>query len=552
MSQISRRNFMRGSAAGMAALAAASLMSDQVVKAEGEEAAMMDAARHSMVFKLDEPVVTVEGGMLRGYIDDGIYTFKGIPYATAGRFEEPKKVEPWEGISNAVIYADIPPQTPMTAGGGEMVNPHFFWPQTSDETKIQALNIWTKSVDPEAKMPVMVWIHGGGFSTGSSIEMPVYDGHNLADLGDVVLVSINHRLNCLGYLDLSACGEEYKHSGNLGQMDIVAALEWVQANIAQFGGDPENVTLFGQSGGGRKILELLGTPSANGLFHKVICESCGKQSIPQENAALVGTYTLEELGLSSVDELKEVPYTDLLAAATAALAKANEELGLNMAWSPVIDGDFLPVEVWDDGMLADTAMDIPMIIGNVFGETKAFGMLFGPQVDIAALTDEEIDARLEASYGEKKDAVVEAFKKAYPDKNLYAANFVDVTSYRSWELPVMQAKAAQGGAPVWNYIFAYDFPTLGGWLPWHCSEIGFVFHNIDMIPLTVGTAEEGYKLEEEMSKAWISFAHTGDPNHDGLIEWPAYTNEEGAAMIFCGNSYVGYHHDAELIEAITG
>lgn len=510
----------------------------------------------TVTFQHDAAIVEVESGKLRGFIDNGIYTYRGIPYATAGRFEEPQKVAAWSGIRDAQVYGDIAPQTDMTAGAAEALNPHYFWPETTDETQIQKLNIWTKSIDNTAKKPVMVWIHGGGFSTGSSIEQISYDGRNLVERGDVVLVSINHRLNVLGYLDLSAYGDEYKNSGNLGQMDIVAALQWVQDNIEQFGGDPDNVTVFGQSGGARKILNLMGTPSAKGLFHKAICESGYRQSITTQQAQTVAKYTLQNLGLTeaTVEQIKAVDYDTLLAAASNALTQAKAELGVSVSWSPVSGGEFMPTDIWKEG-IGTASVDIPLMIGSNFAEmtTNAFSYAMGAPTNKAAMTEEEIDAALVAAYGDKKDAVVEAFKKAYPNKPIIDAAYIDVNSYRSGILADIQVKAAQEGtAPIYNYVFALEFPTMGGWLPWHCSEIPFVFHNVEKVALTFSTDQVVLDMQDMVCDAWVSFAKTGDPNHTGMIEWPAYTNEEGATMIFEAESYIGNHHDADLIKAIKG
>lgn len=514
-------------------------------------------SQETVTFQHDQAVVEVEGGKLRGYIDNGIYTYKGIHYATAKRFEEPQKVEAWEGIKDAQVYGDMCPQNDMSAGVGEMINPHLFWPEATDETQIQTLNIWTKDINAQEKKPVMVWIHGGGFSSGASTEQISYDGHNLSERGDVVVVSLNHRLNALGYLDLSAYGDKYKHSGNLGQMDIVAALEWVNANIDKFGGDPNNVTIFGQSGGGRKVLNLMGTPSAEGLFHKAIGESCGRQSITQEQSRLVAKLTLKNLGISEneVEKIETVDYDELLAAGTQALKDAAAQLNLpSLNWSPVVDGDFMPKDIWLDGNLGDESKDIPLMIGSTFSEmtTNAFAYMMGNPGNKSALTEEEINTILQDKFGENKDAVVEAFQKAYPNKPIVDAAYYDINAYRLGILDVINAKAAQGGANVYNYVFALEFPTMGGWLPWHCSDIPFVFHNVEKVKATFSMEQKVLDMQDMMCDAWINFAKTGDPNHDGMIEWPAYTNEDGAAMIFDAESSIGNHHDADLINAMLG
>ncbi|MCX7731405.1 MAG: carboxylesterase family protein, partial [Candidatus Caldatribacterium sp.] len=224
-----------------------------------------------MTSSLSKAVVEVTEGKLLGFVDRGIYTFRGIPYARAKRFMVPQEVEPWSGIRDATRYGEICYQSPIRdkVARDEFFNPHVYLEQSED---CQFLNIWTPGLKDGKKRPVMVYLHGGAFSAGSSIS-PLTDGRNLSEKGDVVVVSLNHRLNVLGFLDLSAYGDAYKYSGNAGIADIVAALSWVRRNIEQFGGDPDNIILFGNSGGGAKILALMATPAARGLFHKAIVQS---------------------------------------------------------------------------------------------------------------------------------------------------------------------------------------------------------------------------------------------------------------------------------------
>lgn len=218
------------------------------------------------VFNYDEvPAVSTKAGKVKGYEFDGVHIFKGIPYAQAGRFRMPREVEPWEGVKETASYGFVCPLLTQDTPTGELLVPHRYWPQ---DENCQNLNVWTTALDKTAKKPVMVWLHGGGYAAGSSIEQAAYDGSNMAVQGDVVVVSVNHRLNILGFLDLSPYGEKYRNSGNAGLADLVAALRWIHDNIEEFGGDPENVTLFGQSGGGMKVTGLMQIPEADGLFHK--------------------------------------------------------------------------------------------------------------------------------------------------------------------------------------------------------------------------------------------------------------------------------------------
>src|ERR1700722_6133381 len=274
---------------------------------------------------LNPPVVQVTGGKLRGFRDGKTSTFLGIPYAEAERFEMPKPVKPWDGIRSVQAWGPVSPiPVQDRPGPDEFVFPHRFWLQNE---ACQVLNIWTQNASASVKKPVMVWMPGGGFTNGSSMESYAYDGKNLSEFGDVVVVSLNHRLNIIGTLDVSAYGAQYENSRYTGMADLVSALEWVQQNIAQFGGDPGNVTIFGQSGGGSKVTRLMHMPVAKGLFHKGIAQSGGglnyrtvepATAIKRQQA--IAAATLKQLGLgdSDIDKLKKVPYKDLIIAGTAA------------------------------------------------------------------------------------------------------------------------------------------------------------------------------------------------------------------------------------------
>lgn len=247
---------------------------------------------------------------------NGTYTFHGIKYADAKRFQMPVEVEPWEGVKDALSYGYVCPLLPQEVPLGEVMVPHRYWPK---DENCQYLNVWTQTIRPDAKRPVMVWLHGGGFAAGSSIEQFAYDGENMSKYGDVVVVTLNHRLNILGYMDLSSFGEKYANSANAGSVDMVAALRWVHDNVANFGGDPENVTLFGQSGGGMKVWSLMQTPSAEGLFHKGIIQSGlidGFLNSPETDGTHIVNPMLKELGFAEgeVEKLETVPY-DLMASA---------------------------------------------------------------------------------------------------------------------------------------------------------------------------------------------------------------------------------------------
>ncbi|MDQ6417925.1 carboxylesterase family protein [Paenibacillus sp. LHD-117] len=495
-----------------------------------------------------EPMVEVNSGKLVGYVKDGTYTFLGIPYAQAKRFELPEPVNPWNGNYYANRYRESCPIAPMTAvPGDDFINPHRYLPES--ET-CQFINIWTQSTKSDAKKPVMVWIHGGGHSNGSSIEQVSYDGANLSESGDVVVVSLNHRLNVLGYLNLAAYGDEYKYSGNLGTADLVASLQWVKQNIAKFGGDPNNVTIFGQSGGGTKVATLMSVPAAKGLFHKAIIQSSGVAA-PPDVSREVAAVTLQNLGLTAnqLDQLKTINYEQLLTAANKAIQQVNKARGVNYNWGPVVDGDYFPA--WPlDGKFPEQSKNIPLMIGSVFGEQESngFAAANGLEFNKNEWTTEYTMQKLTQKFGTKTQALVDAFKKTYPNKKLADLYFMNTGRSRMPEIPLN--KADQKGAPVYNYMLNYEFPVLGGLTAWHCAEIPLVFNNLSLVEPLSGGDPAAYKLQKMMSKAWVNFAYKGNPNHSDMPNWPAMTRKNGATMIFDAKSYVGYYHDRELLNAL--
>src|SRR5688572_17013730 len=327
-------------------------------------------------------VTQTESGKVRGYIHNGIFTYKGIPYATAERFMPPAKPDKWEGIRSSLTYGPVCPLIDPTTSVMDEVEFvfHHDWGYPNDDC--MRLNVWTPSItsNDSKKRPVMVWLHGGGHTAGSSQELPSYDGENLARKGDVVIVSINHRLNVLGFLNLSAYGEKYKASSNVGMIDIVSALEWVKANIANFGGDPANVTIFGQSGGGGKVNTLLNAPSAKGLFHKAIVQSGGlglKFNDPETTKRVAAAvFANLKLQPAQVDSLQKVPFPILAAAAKKAIQKVNEELRaegkellplVGLSWGPCLDGSFLPYQPTEAAAQAISS-GIPLLIGSTKNE----------------------------------------------------------------------------------------------------------------------------------------------------------------------------------------
>lgn len=492
-------------------------------------------------------IVNISSGAIRGYNYNGTYTYKGIPYATAERFGMPQKPEPWEGVRSTLVYGSVSPQNPAykkspdSSRFSEYASSDLF----ENEADCLNLNVWTQTLDNEAKKPVVVWLHGGGYSSGASSELAVYDGTNISQKGDLVFVSVNHRLNVLGYMDLSAYGEEYSGSGNAGMADIVAALQWVQDNIETFGGDPSNVTVIGQSGGGGKVMTLLGMPSAEGLFQKAWAMSGGVNGRTSEEAQAQTQAVAEALGIKDniPEGLKAVPYEELLAAAN--------EVGFSA--SPVVDGTYYPEKTIDDeGTFTGISKDIPLVISTVYAEMSGTlqKLLFEQQdaVCTADIYGGDAQAAIEEKYGEHAQEVINAFKEAYPDKDLEDLLYINTGRSDSTVL----SKSAQGGADVYQAIFAWRLPVFGGTQSWHTGgDVPFIFANADKEGYLIAGDEEGaYAFQDVCSSALINFAYTGNPSPDGL-EWTPFTSENEATMVFDTNSEVRSGHDKTLLSLLN-
>lgn len=496
-------------------------------------------------------VVQTVSGKVAGYFDDGIYTYKGIPYAKAERFMPPVPADPWEGIRSSRAYGPTCPQGKRTGWYSDELAFSFSWYDGFPDEDCLRVNIWTPGINDGKKRPVMVWLHGGGYSSGSGQELPSYDGRNLADKGDVVVVTLNHRLNVLGFLDLSAYGEKYSRSGNAGLLDLVAALDWIQKNITKFGGDASNVTIFGQSGGGGKVSTLLATPDAKGMFHKAIVQSGAMlRTMESRWSRRIGAAVVEELGISpcKIDEMKNVPYDKLLAAGEKAIARIKPEAekegyaAFIFGWAPIVDGSVLPRQPFDP-QAPEQSKEIPIMIGTTLHEFTA--STYVPEM--RTISHEEAEGYLKRTYGNRTAEFVELFKDTYPGyepKDLIDTDFI----FRPNAVELANIKFRQGGAPVYTYLFAWESPVMDGILrSTHCMEIPFVFNNADVHASMTGGSEEAVALADIMSQAWINFARRGNPNTEELPQWPAYDNSDGATMFFDNTCEVKYNHDKELI-----
>lgn len=499
---------------------------------------------HAFCYNQGCAVVNTTKGKVRGYVYDEISMFKGIPYAKAKRFHSPEPVEPWEDVLDVTSYGFVCPLLDATAKpNGELLVPHRYWVMSED---CQNLNVWTPQLPAEGEtvdgLPVMVWLHGGGYEAGSAIEQVAYEGENLCRLGQVVVVSVNHRLNVLGYCDLSAFGEEYANSGNAGTEDIIAALQWVRDNISRFGGDPGNVTVFGQSGGGAKVTTLLQTPAADGLYAKGINMSgvIGPVLADETGSGkdLVSAL-MAELSLSDVKELETVSYA-LLAAAYQKVKPQLMAEGKYVGGKPYVNA-FYAGTPEKNGFRPETA-GIPLMVGSVFGEFTSFA---ATPYDKSQMTREEGEALVREQMGdEAAGKLLPLFAQAYPERNpvdLLTLDFI----FRLPEIDYIRKRSALNDC-TYSYLFNQDLPVDGGRTPWHCADIPYVFHNTELVPVTqeAGVTE---KLERQIFESVVAFAHTGNPDNAYLPHWPASRPGEEHTMVFDRDTRVRTNHDAELL-----
>lgn len=481
---------------------------------------------------LSPPVVRVKGGSLRGLKEGKTFSFLGIRYAEAERFGPPKPVEPWTGIKNAQVWGPVcPSPEQVNVSGDELVFPHRYW---IENEHCQYLNVWTQNLAPAVKKPVMVWMHGGGFTNGASMESYAYDGRSLSEFGDVVVVSMNHRLNILGTLDLSAYGPQYANSRYTGTEDLVSALLWVRDNIESFGGDPNNVMIFGQSGGGGKVVRMLHMPVAKGLFHKVAAQSGGNNTYRTTDPAAsikaqqtIAAHTLKNLNLTAndIDKLKAVPYSALIAAGVAALRSAAQEVGRpSLNWEVIADDKYVMRE------FCDWADPIPLMAGAVFSEMQ--GTLSRGDGRKNEWSQKEIDDQLTSAFSDKKADIVAEFTKAFPKKKVQDALYYAGAS-RPGVKNLLARKLERSKVPVYNYLFAWEYPINGGITAFHCAELAFCFHalNVPQIRTATGGGSVAMALQDKVSQAWINFARNGNPSQPGL-EWKPYTKEDPQAMVF--------------------
>ncbi|MCB0666613.1 MAG: carboxylesterase/lipase family protein [Saprospiraceae bacterium] len=482
-------------------------------------------------------------GKVQGFILRDIYQFRGIPYGadTGGknRFMPPQKPEPWDEVRPAVWWGNSAPQIMDNryASVWSAYADHWNYDDVSEDCL--KLNVWTPALNDGKKRPVMVWLHGGGYTNGNGIEQDGYMGENLSRKGDIVFVSINHRLGPIGFSDLSGVGgDKYKHSGNVGALDMVAALEWVKENIANFGGDPNNVTIMGQSGGGAKVCTLTAMPKAAGLFHKAVPLSGSTiTAMDQKYSQKLGQYILSEAGLSAgeIDKLQEMPWKEYILVANKASQKLREETPdngmLRRGFGPVADDINIPAGTFysdPDGV----SSEVPMLICSTFHE---WGIArTNPELEkITASEAKEMlkeRAGFRGGLGDKAPVVYDAYAAAFPDKKPIEIMTM-VASNRKSVIETATAKSQQK-SPVYVAWFGWEPPMFNGRMrAFHCLDICFWFYNTDLMLTHTGGGSRPRKLSEKMSDALLQFMRSGNPNCESMPQWPSFTEENGETMI---------------------
>jgi para-nitrobenzyl esterase len=490
--------------------------------------------------------VDTSAGKIRGYVDNSVQVFKGVPYgastAGASRFMPPQKPQSWTGVRDAFEYGGRPPQFV----GGEPEEMLSTDPREAQSEDCLVLNLWTPKPGNGQRRPVMLWLHGGGFASGSG-SYSIYSGRELARKHDVVAISANHRLNIMGYLHLAEFGGKWAGSSNVGMLDIVRALEWVKENIAAFGGDPGNVTIFGQSGGAGKVSTLMAMPAAKGLFHRAIAQSgAAITATPAAQAVKTTEQVLQKLNIKpdQLDQLQTRPLQEILEAMRPpAGARGGGPGGGGLNFGPVMDGKSLPTHAFDPTASALSA-GVPFLTGTTATETT----FFAPDARLHQIDDVELRARVKAlARGTDADAdrLIALYRKNQPGRDnidLFLRMDTDHSFFRQGVETQAERKAAQRGGPVYMYRFEYYSPVREGRLKaMHCMEIPFVFDHLEAGKAYTGSGPAAQRIADQMSAAWAAFARTGNPNHKGIPQWTAFNADQRPTMVF------GAGADAKLV-----
>lgn len=554
-----RRKFIQNLGAGAAGLTlgipavSSTTSSSPSVKKEDED---------GQILFIGDNIALAEttNGKVRGFIHKDIYNFLGIPYGanTAGknRFMPPQKPDPWKEVYPAVYWPNSAPQLLDNFYANRYLAFTDYWHYDDVSENCLGINVWTPGYKDNSKRPVLLWLHGGGYTSGNSIEHPEYHGENLSRQGNIVFCSLNHRLGPLGFSNLSGVGgEKYLASGNVGMLDIVAALEWIRDNISIFGGDPGNVTIMGQSGGGAKVCTLTAMPSAKGLFHKAVALSGNTLSGGlKDYSEKLGSYILKETGLSAsqIDKLQEMPWKDYYAIANKASMKLRTETGVSGmmgGFGPVADGIYLPQQPFYS---VELSSEIPMIICSTFNERSPSS--FDSSLENITFDKAKELAKTIRGFGvslaENASNIIEAYAKSFPGKKPVEILSMALSN-RLQTIAVANAKIKQQ-APVYLAWFGWNPPLFDGRLrAFHTMDIGFWFYNTDVQISHTGGGARPRRLAAKMSDALVQFMKTGNPNGAGLPDWPRYTMANGETMILDEKCEVKNDPDREARKSLT-
>lgn len=500
----------------------------------------------NFICEFDYPVVETKAGKIGGYFLNDLFYFRGVPYGRADRFMPPEPVKAWEGVLPAYTYGPNPPVTNRPQIN--RFDPAFqfrYWPESE---KCLTLNIWTPEINGKSNRPVLIWIHGGSLSFGSATELVGYEADGICRDEDIVVVSVNHRLNLLGYMNLTEYGERYADTGTNGMLDLIQALRWVKNNIGAFGGNPENVTIVGHSGGGAKVRTLMQMPEAEGYFHKAVIHSGIRRNdnrfrpaaVMQHDSAATAAAIVRELGLDkgSIEKIEKIQYSRL----AAAYRKVDPQLraaGIDSIWSPIPDAHF-PGDYTAIG-LSEKAKKTPMIVGCTFGEMDLDRGIFYDR----GMNDRELDTALAKFYGERYGELKEMFAKSFPYKDSLDLLYLDST-YRLGSLDYMKMREESGAVPSYLFMLTYNFKMFGGFPAWHGSDLPYLFKSYNRIP--VYNEPGASKIGEQFSSYIGSFVRDGKPKTDIGPEWERFTKDGMETMIFDKELFISRDISCDMLE----